>query len=57
MTFFPIEIFSIFFLKFLNMSSVDSKITLILLEKIAKFELSHQKKVLDECSLTLEFLL
>ena len=30
---------------------------LILQEKIAKFELSHQKKVLDECSSTLEFFL
>ena len=30
---------------------------LILQEKIAKFELSYQKKVLDECISTLEFLL
>ena len=37
------------------MSWRDSKITLILQEKIAKFEFGHQKKVLDECSLTLEF--
>ena len=37
------------------MSGLDSKITIILQEKIAKFELSHQKKVLDECSSTLEF--
>ena len=29
----------------------------ILHEKIAKFELGHQKKVLDECSSTLEFFL
>ena len=28
--------------------------SLILQEKIAKFELSHQKNVLDECSSTLE---
>ena len=32
-------------------------ISLILQEKIAKFELSHQKKVLDECSSTMEFFL
>ena len=36
-------------------SSLDSIITLILQEKVAKFELSHQKKVLDEYSSTLEF--
>ena len=36
---------------------MDSFFTLILQEKIAKFELSHQKKVLDECSSTLEFFL
>ena len=29
----------------------------IIQEKIAKFELSHQKKVIDECSSTLEFFL
>ena len=38
------------------MSWWDSKVTYILQEKIVKFELSHQK-VLDECSLTLEFFL
>ena len=35
----------------------DSKVTYILQEKIVKFELGHQKKVLDECSSTLEFFL
>ena len=57
-------IFDIFFkLKFFcllpfisknNNFGPNSKVTLILQEKIAKFELSHQKKVLDECSSTLE---
>ena len=36
------------------MSSLDSFFTLILQEEIAKFELSNLKKVLDECSSTLE---
>ena len=36
---------------------MDSKVTLILQEKIVKFELGHQRKVLDEYSLTLEFFL
>ena len=40
-----------------SMSSPDSKMTLILQEKIAKFELIHQKKVLDEYCSTLEFFL
>ena len=31
--------------------------SLILQEKFAKFELSHQKGILDECSSTLEFFL
>ena len=35
----------------------QDKFTLILQEKIAKFDLSHQKKVLNECSLTLKFFL
>ena len=35
----------------------ESFFTLTLQEKIAKFELSHQNKVLDECSSTLEFFL
>ena len=39
------------------MSWPDSKVTHILQEKIVKFELGHQKKVLDECSSTLEFFL
>ena len=39
------------------MSSPDSKVTHILHEKIIKFELGHPKKVLDECSSTLEFFL
>ena len=33
------------------------KVTLILQEKFVKFELSHQKKVLDKCNSTLEFFL
>ena len=41
---------------FLNRVRLDQiQKSLILQEKIAKFELSHQKKVLDECSSTLEF--
>ena len=36
------------------MSRPDSKVILILQEKIVKFKLNHQKKVLDECSSTLE---
>ena len=40
-----------------SMSYVDSKVTLILQEKIAKFELSCQEKVLDEYSSTLKFFL
>ena len=57
--FFPIEIFFVFFLRFLNIVYLDwiHRGTLILQEKIAKFELGHQKKVLDECSSTLEFFL
>ena len=39
------------------MSSLDSKVTLILQERIAKFELDLKKRVLDECSSTLEFFL
>ena len=36
---------------------IGSKVTLILQEKIAKFELSDQKMVLDEHSSILEFFL
>ena len=39
------------------MSSPDSIVTLILQEKIAKFELNHQKEDLDEYGSTLEFFL
>ena len=39
------------------MSWPDSKVTHILQEIIVKFELGHQKKVLDECSSTLEIFL
>ena len=39
------------------MPQSDSKVTLILQEKITKFEQGHQKKLLDECSSTLEFFL
>ena len=37
------------------MSLLESKVTLILQEKIAKFELGHQIEVLDVYSLTLEY--
>ena len=33
---------------------MDSKVTLIVQEKIVEFDLSHQENVLDECSLLLE---
>ena len=57
--FFSIEFVFVFFLRFLNIVCPDQNhfFTLTLQEKIAKFELSHQKKVLDECSSTLEFFL
>ena len=43
---------------FLNIVCLDQiQKSLILQEKTAKFELSHQKKVLDECSSTLGFFL
>ena len=53
--FFQFKIFYVFFLMFLNIGLFF--FTFILQEEIAKFELSHQNKVLDECSLTLEFFL
>ena len=40
-----------------SMSLPNSNVTHILQEKIAKFELGHQKNDLDECSVTLEFFL
>ena len=56
--FFQFKIVFIFFLRFLNIVCPDQiHFSLILQEKIAKFELSHQKKVLDECSSILEFFL
>ena len=40
-----------------SMSWPNSKVTHILQEKIVKFELGHQNKILDECSSTLEYFL
>ena len=58
LTFFLIQISFVFFLRFLNIICFDMiHFSLILQEKIAKFELSHQKKVLDECRSILEFFL
>ena len=52
------EILFDFLIKFLNiMSKLKSKATLILQEKVVKFELDHKKEVLDECILTLEIFL
>ena len=56
LNFFSIEIiiFVVFF-RFPNIVCLDRiQKSLISQEKIAKFELTHQKKVLDECSSTLD---
>ena len=46
----------VFFFMFLNIVCPDwIQKSLILKEKFTMFELTHQKKVLDECSSTLEF--
>ena len=56
--FLQLKIFLVFFFKFLNIVYLDQiQKSHILQEKIAKFKLGHQKKVLDECSSTLEFFL
>ena len=59
LTFFPIGIFFlVFFHKFIIIICPNwIQKSLIFQEKIAKFELSQEKKVLDECSSTLKIFL
>ena len=38
-----------------SMCCPKSKVTFVLYEKIAKFELNHQKEILNGCSSTLDF--
>ena len=55
--FFQLKLF-FFLFTFLNQYAlIRLKVALILQEKITKFELSHQKIVLNDCSSILEFFL